>query len=103
MNPADRAEAHLLRIGQTMRVVNETEQVSELATSAMKCVLSLLAFSVAKTEERRKRKRAREAAEARFDFTFDPEVLRNLRNRADASTARVPTVEDPVDAEIISE
>jgi hypothetical protein len=112
MDPSEKAEAHLLRMGRAMRTVNEAEHLSDLATSALKCLLGISAFTVAKSEERRlkrefRQKQQREGREhvpeSAFDFRFDAQTLRDLRNRAHANSARYAPPEEPIDVDVVGD
>lgn len=110
MDPSEKAEARLLGVGRAMRTINETEQISDLATSALKCILGLSAFTIAKKEERRLKREFREkqereeraqVPESAFDFRFDAQTLRDLRNRAHANSARYTPPQEPIEADVV--
>lgn len=110
MDPSEKAEARLLRVGRAMRTVNETEHISDLATSALKCFLGISAFTIAKREERRLKREYREkqqreereqVSDSAFDFRFDAQTLRDLRNRAHANSVRYTPPQEPIDVEVV--
>lgn len=79
MNQRDRTERQLIRIGKTMRVVEDFQQALELSLMMTKAGLGLSAFIVSKADDRQERKRAK-ARTAAPVFTAQDlhDLIRNM-------------------------